>query len=84
MSGLTHTGPAGPGLVAQEEHLQMLRNASAIGLQQAVWALLWVSIYVWSQNVRRLNASLLPHTLWPAGLQRVGKELLELLLQSPA
>ena len=60
----------------------MQQNASAVGLLHAIWAV--CACLRWSQNVRRLNDSLLPRRLWPAGPQRVGKEVLELLPQSPA
>ena len=54
------------------ENLQLLQNASAVGLLQAFCVYLWVSIYRWSQSVHRpwLDYSLLSHHLWPACLWR--------------
>ena len=58
-------GPAGAG---QEEHLLLQRNAFAVGLHHATFARLRVSVCIWSQNVRRLDASLPLRLLFPAGL----------------
>ena len=43
-----------------------------------------VSVSVWSQKVRRLDDSLLPRRLLPAGLGRAGEEGQALLLPLPA
>ena len=64
--------PAGPAGLAGA--------SSAAGLLHATFARLRVSIYMWSQNVRRLDDSHLPRHLRPAGLSRVGKEVQGLLL----
>ena len=59
--------PAGPAGAAQEEHLLLQRKASAVGLHHTTFARFGVSVYLWSQNVRRLDVSLLLRRLWPAG-----------------
>ena len=75
-------GPAGPAGAAQEEHLLLQRNASAVGLHHITFARLRESVYTWSQNVRRLDDSLLPSSLWPAGRGGVRrKDELERILQ---
>ena len=43
---------------------------------------LCVSVYMWSQKVRRLDDSLLPRRLLPAGLERAGQDGPALLLRS--
>ena len=43
-----------------------------------------VSVYMWSQKVHRLDDSLLPRRLLPAGLGRAGQEGPALLLRSSA
>ena len=60
------TGLACP---AEAARITLLRNATAAGLLQAICTCLYVSasVYMWSQNVRRLAYSFLPHRLWPAG-----------------
>ena len=57
--------PAGPAGAAQEEHLLLQRKASAVGLHHTTFARFGVSVYLWSQNVRRLDVSLLLRRLWP-------------------
>ena len=74
-------GPAGPAGAAQEEHLLLQRNASAVGLHHITFARLRESVYTWSQNVRRLDDSLLQYSLWPAGRGVQRKDALEQLLQ---
>ena len=77
-------GPAGLAGAAWAEHLLLLRNASATGLQQDICLCVSVSVCVWSQTVRRLDDSLLPRQLLPAGLWRAGGEGQALLLRSCA
>ena len=60
------TGPASPAGAALEEHLLQLLNATTAGLLLDICTCWFVSVYIWSQNVRRLNDSLLPHRLWRA------------------
>ena len=48
--------PAG---AAQEEHLLLQRNAFLVGLYHPTFARLRVTVSMWSQNVCRLNVSLL-------------------------
>ena len=45
-------GPADPAGAAQEEHLLLLRIASASGLLLDIHSFGFVSVYFWSQNVR--------------------------------
>ena len=73
--------PAGPAGAAQEEHLLLQRSASAVGLHHITFARLRESVYTWSQNVRRLDDSLLQYSLWPAGRGVQRKDALEQLLQ---
>ena len=75
------TGPAGLAGAAWAEHLLLLRNASATGLQQDICLCVSVSVCVWSQTVRRLDDSLPPRRLLPAGLWRAGGEGQALLLR---
>ena len=54
-------GPAGRAGAAQEEHLPLQRNSSAAEQHDlAMFARLHVPVYVWSQNVCRLDVSILP------------------------
>ena len=78
------SGSAVPAGAAWAEHLLLLRNASATGLQQDICACLCVSVYMWAQKVRRLDDSLLPRRLLPACLGRAGEEGQVLLLRSSA
>ena len=74
-TGMERSGPkpsafcwAGwPGGSSTEEHLLQQGNVSAIGLHLITSARSRESVYTWSQNVRRLDDSLLPCRLWPAG-----------------
>ena len=59
---------------AREEHLLLQRNASAVGQHHTTFKFARMSVYMWSQNVLRLDMSLLPRSLWPAGRGRAGKE----------
>ena len=77
-------GPAGSAGAAWAERLLLLLNASATWLQQDIRACLCVSVYMWSQKVRRPDDSLLPRRLLPAGLGRAGEEGQALLLPLPA
>ena len=77
-------GPAGLAGAAQAEHLLLLRNASATVLQQDICLCVSVSVSVWSQKVSRLDDSLPPRRLLPAGLWRAGGEGQALLLRSCA
>ena len=61
-----------------------LACASATGRQQDICACVSVSVSVWSQKVRRLDDSLLPRRLLPAGLWRAGGEGQALQLPLPA
>ena len=74
---LLSAGPAGSAGAAWAERRLLLRkprNASATWLQQDIRACLCVSVYMWSQKVRRPDDSLLPCRLLPAGLGRAGVE----------
>ena len=64
---------AGPAGAAQEEHLLLKRNASAVGLHHATFERLRLSVYMLCQKVRRLDVSFLPRRLWPAGRGWRGK-----------
>ena len=64
---------AGPAEAAQEEHLLLLRITTASGLLLDIHSFRFVSVYFWSQNVRRLDDSLLPRHLWRAGRRMRGK-----------
>ena len=70
-------GPADPAGAAQEEHLLLLRIASASGLLLDIHSFGFVSVYFWSRNVRRqggrLEDSLLPRRLWRASWGDAGK-----------
>jgi hypothetical protein len=66
------------------ERLLLLRNASATELQQDILACMYVSVCMGFQKVRRLDDSLLPCRLLPAGLGRVGEEGPALRLRSSA
>ena len=59
---------------AREEHLLLQRNASAVGQHHTTFKFARMSVYMWSQNVLRLDMSLLPRRLWPAGRGSAGKE----------
>ena len=66
-------GPAGLAGAAQEEHLLLLQNATAAGPQLDICTCWFVSGYIWSQNVCRLDDSLLPRSLWRAGRGGAGR-----------
>ena len=75
------TGPADPAEadpegVAQEEHLLLLRVATMLDIHNTFKFVWFVCVYFWSQNVRRLDDSLLPPSrhLWRAGRGGAGKE----------
>ena len=76
--------PAGPAGAAQEEHLLLLRDAAAAGLRLDIGTCWSVPVYIGSQNVLRLDDSLLPRRhfrrmeAWLEGL------LLRLALAGPA
>ena len=53
--------PAGP---AGAEHLLLQRNASSARLLLEICTYRFESVYIWSQNVCRLDDSLLPPRLW--------------------
>ena len=61
-----------------------LACASATGLQQDICACVSVPVSMWPQKVCRLDDSLLPRRLLPAGLWRAGEEGQALLLPLPA
>ena len=67
-------GATGPARAAQEKHLLLQLNASALGLHLTTLARFHVPVYMMSQNVRRLDVSFLPGRLWPAGREDAGKE----------
>ena len=68
------TRRAGPAGAAQEEHLLLLRIATASGLLLLdMQSFGFVSVYFWSQNLRRLDDSLLPRHLWRTGRGMRGK-----------
>ena len=74
--GMERSGPtltalrraAGPGGSGAGGAPPTERNAIAVGLHHATFARLRVSVCMWSQNVRRLDASLPLRLLLPAGL----------------
>ena len=83
LRGGLRDGP-GPAGAAQEEHLLLLRTATAAGLLLDIYSFGFVSVYFWSQKVRRLDDFLLPRRLWRAGRGGAGKEGPALLfLSSP-
>ena len=67
-------GPACLAAAAHEEHLLLLQIATASGQLLDKHSSGFESVYFWSQNVRRLDDSLLPRHLWRAGRRGVGKE----------
>ena len=60
-------GPAGPAGAAQEERLLLQRDAIAAGLLLDISTCWFVSVYIWSQNGRRLDDSLLRSYLAVSG-----------------
>ena len=63
---------AGPTAAAQEEHLQLQQNASAVGQHHTTFVHLHVSIYMWSQHVSSVPSTLLSLGCWPGGWGGVG------------
>ena len=60
-------GPADPAGAGQEVHLLLLQIVTASGLLPGIHSFGFVSVFIWSQNVRRLDDSFLPRRLWRAG-----------------
>ena len=73
-----------PARQPSRERLCYRASASATGLQQDICACVSVPVSMWPQKVRRLDDSLLPRRLLPAGLWRAGEEGQALLLPLPA
>ena len=70
-------GPAGPAGAAQEEHLLLLRKATAAGLLlEHMYVLVCNCIHLVAErrDMRRLDDSLLPRHLWLAGRGNAGRE----------